>query len=107
LSALHCTAPFSQHTLIVACFLARTENVVLSAKVKELSAKVKVLTVENASLLAEVEMYRKEAALPNFSNLALGQASPSNMDMDDAVVSDAFVRSGNGVRHVRCRFSLL
>lgn len=80
---------------------ARTENAVLAAKVKELTEKVKVLTVENASLLAEVEMYRKEAALPNFSKLALGQA-PSNdsmMDTDDAVdTGDDFVRSGNGVR---------
>ena len=55
------------------------------------------MTLENAALLAEVEMYRKEAALPNFSNLALGTASPSNMDTDDAVVTDDFVRSGNGV----------
>lgn len=83
-------------------FIARAENAVLTAKVKELTEKVKVLTVDNAALLAEVEMYRKEAALPNFSKLALGQAdSPSNaamMDTDDAAdASDDFVRSGNGV----------
>lgn len=80
--------------------LARTENAVLSAKVKELTEKVKELTLENAALLAEVEMYRKEAALPNFSKLALGQASPSNMmdTEDNAMTTDDFVRAGNGVR---------
>jgi len=79
--------------------IARAENAVLSAKVKELTEKVKVLTVENAALLVEVEMYRKEAALPNFSKLALGQAaSPSNMmDTDDVHTADDFVRAGNGV----------
>lgn len=70
----------------------------MNEKVKELTERVKVLTVENAALLAEVEMYRKEAALPNFSKLALGQSSDNNMDTDDnVVVSDDFVRSGNGV----------
>ena len=54
--------------------LARTENATLKAKVKELTEQVKVLTVDNAALLAEVEIYRKEAALPTFSKLALGQA---------------------------------
>jgi WD40 repeat protein len=77
---------------------ARTENTVLTAKVRELSAKVKELMIENQSLLAEVEMYRKDAALPNFSSLALG-AAPGSMDMEDAgaAAGDDFVKSGNGV----------
>lgn len=74
----------------------------LTAKVKELTERVKALTLENATLLAEVEMYRKEAALPNFSKLALGQSSPSNMmDTDEgSTTSNDFVRAGNGVRNV-------
>ena len=78
---------------------ARAEIGVLAAKVKELSFQVKELTIVNASLQAEVEMYRSEAALPNFSKMALGQstdAAATMMEVDDA--PDAFLRSGNGVR---------
>jgi hypothetical protein len=64
--------------------------------VKELSHKVKVLTVENQSLLAEVEIYRNEAALPNFSNLALGKA-PSTDGMEVDETPDEFIRSGNKI----------
>lgn len=74
---------------------ARAEIAVLTAKVKELAFQVKELTFANASLQAEVEMYRKDAALPNFSNLALGKSTDSTMDVDDS--PDAFLRSGNGV----------
>lgn len=74
---------------------ARAENAVLKKKVEELSSQVKLLTVENESLKAEVEMYRKEAALPNFSNLALGQ-SESAMEEEQPLCDD-FVQSGNGV----------
>lgn len=80
--------------------LARTENATLKAKVKELTEQVKVLTVDNAALLAEVEIYRKEAALPTFSKLALGQAPPDDDNMDltsDYMPGDDFVRAGNGV----------
>jgi WD40 repeat protein len=79
---------------------ARTENATLKAKVKELTEQVKVLTVDNAALLAEVEIYRKEAALPTFSKLALGQAPPDDDNMDltsDYMPGDDFVRAGNGV----------
>jgi hypothetical protein len=78
---------------------ARAEIVVLAAKVKELSFQVKELTILSASLQAEVEMYRSEAALPNFSKMALGQSTDTAatmMEVDDA--PDAFLRSGNGVR---------
>jgi len=74
---------------------ARAEIAVLTAKVKELAFQVKELTFANASLQGEVEMYRKDAALPNFSNLALGKSTDSTMDVDDS--PDAFLRSGNGV----------
>ena len=49
---------------------AREENKVLRARVEELKEKVKALTVDNAALLAEVEMYRKKAALPTLSALS-------------------------------------
>ena len=48
-------------------------------------------------------MYRKEAALPNFSNLALGGAGTQSMDTEDDggimtnAADDNFMRSGNGV----------
>lgn len=78
---------------------ARAENAVLSEKVIELTRKVKELTVENAALLAEVEMYRREAALPGLSKLALGQerATWSFSAAANAMEEDAFIKSGNGV----------
>jgi hypothetical protein len=75
---------------------ARAENAVLTKKVKELSDQVKLLTVENQSLLAELEVYRKESALPNFSNLALGSV-PSTEVMEVDETPDEFVKLGNGV----------
>ncbi|KAL7579979.1 hypothetical protein ACA910_004972 [Epithemia clementina (nom. ined.)] len=74
----------------------RSENALMHEKVKELSIQVKILTAENESLKAEVEMYRNKMAMPSFSQLALGKddgTSPQLMvDEDD---QDAFVRSGN------------
>jgi len=79
---------------------ARAELAVLSAKVKELTSRVKELELDNATLLAEVEIYRKEAALPSFSKLALGDNSESkdssSMQIDDDKYDDHFVRSGDG-----------
>lgn len=75
---------------------AREENKVLKAKVEELKEKVKDLTLTNAQLLAEVEMYRKDAALPSFSNMALGQSNEPMSTEDDKSLSHAFVSSGNG-----------
>jgi hypothetical protein len=73
--------------------------------VKDLSLKVKVLTAENQSLLAEVEMYRKEAAMPTFSNLALGKAaSTDGMELDDE--PDEFIKSGNNVFPSDCAATL-
>jgi WD40 repeat protein len=73
---------------------AREENKVLRARVEELKEKVKALTVDNAALLAEVEMYRKEAALPTFSTLSLG--GKSSEKRGDVVTTVDFAVSGNG-----------
>lgn len=87
---------------------ARSENAVLAAKVKELAFQVKELTLVNATLQAEVEIYRQEAALPSFSHLALGTSADGSMDVDDT--PDVFLRSGNGVSHRQshnfCRVSV-
>jgi WD40 repeat protein len=88
-------------SFVAALHTARSEIEVLNAKVKELTEKVKALSVENQSIKAEVEIYRKEAALPSFSKLALGQQSSSNADGTTPMsVSDDvedFIKSGNGV----------
>jgi len=88
----------------VPCFIllasARAEIRVLQEKVKDLTGRVKVLTVENESLKVEVEIYREEAAAasgskPLTSQSALGD--PNTDASDDNLVSDLFVRSGQGV----------
>lgn len=58
---------------------------------------VKELQIENQSLLAEVEIYRKEAALPSFSKMALGQAPSKDDGVDVDDTPDDFIKSGNGV----------
>jgi len=73
---------------------ARMENKLLKAKVEELKNKVTELTLSNATLLAEVEMYRKDAALPSFSTMALGKASAA--EVEQKPLHD-FLSSGNGV----------
>ena len=81
---------------------ARAENEVLQVRVRELTSRVKHLTVENESLKAEVEMYRKEMAVPNFSRLALGGGGEQQSMQEDNYYDDkdqqqldGFVRSGN------------
>ena len=76
-------------------FQVRSENVVLQQKVKDLSAQVKRLLVENETLKAEVELYRNEMALPNFSKMALGDESQQQQQPLESMSEDAFVRSGN------------
>ena len=88
---------------------ARAENEVLKAKVKRLEERCHLLTVENEGLKIEVEGYRKEAALPSFSKLALGQsASMDSMDImqDDRGDDDPFVKSGNGIYASHCDVTL-
>jgi WD40 repeat protein len=73
----------------------------LKKHVKELTARVKVLVVENETLKAEVEIYRAEAAVgpPNSSNLAPNSEDTSNNNNGKVEGHDneAFVRAGNGV----------
>jgi len=110
---LHITRPLLIHLIRIKQTnkypSARSENAILQQKVKELSAQVKILTVEKAVLEAEVELYRKEVSLPNFSKLALGAAGPAkgssnSMDLDSPTnnnnnnnTNKAFLKSGNGV----------
>ena len=68
----------------------------MRAKVQELTEKVKVLTLDNATLKAEVEIYRKEAALPSFSKLALGQSDEA-MTSPTTGAADDFISSGNEI----------
>ena len=75
---------------------AREENRVLQAKVKELTVRVHELKAENAALLAEVEIYRKEFASSKSSS-SFGE----NLEEEskEALVDDGaddFVTSGNG-----------
>mmetsp|Transcript_24625 Transcript_24625/g.28176 ORF Transcript_24625/g.28176 Transcript_24625/m.28176 type:complete len:451 (+) Transcript_24625:169-1521(+) len=78
---------------------AREENKVLRAKVDELTMKVKELNLDNATLKAEVEIYRKEAGLPNFSKLALGKtpSSDDSMNSPSKGLGEEFISSGNGI----------
>lgn len=82
---------------------AREENKILKAKVKECTETIKELRLTNAQLQAEVEMYREEAALPSFSNMALGtghSTTANDNDMDLAAAGAGaghdFVSSGDG-----------
>jgi WD40 repeat protein len=96
---------------------------VLKAKVSELTARVKVLTVENESLKAEVGMYREEALNASLNQLHLrnreipaasgdGLSSSSSAAAAAASVSttspfeDAYVRAGDGVHPNRCHVSI-
>lgn len=88
---LHTCILFSDENFYSA---ARAENSVLKEKVKELEIRCRVLSVENESLKAEVEMYRKEAAMPAAVNGGTSSASPAAY-VDDT--SDHFVQAGEGV----------
>lgn len=73
----------------------------LKTKVRELTGQVQVLTLENQTLKAEVDLYRSEAALPNLSQLALGKQTqpPSSvsLSLSTPIVEQHFVRSGIGI----------
>jgi hypothetical protein len=76
--------------------IARAENAVLAAKVKELSFKVAELELQNQTLLAEVEMYRAEAGGARPPNTA-GTIGADGGD-DDETTAEEYIVSGNGVR---------
>jgi WD40 repeat protein len=63
-----------------------------------LKKEVQELKLSNAVLTAEVEMYRKDAALPSFSKMALGGNQTASKDMMEESKSAPmeFVASGNG-----------
>ncbi|GAX17404.1 hypothetical protein FisN_5Hh049 [Fistulifera solaris] len=71
----------------------RAENAVLQQRVRELTARVKVLQIENESLKAEIELFRKETPLPSFSQLALGQQTSHSNNQSAQM---AFVKAGDG-----------
>ena len=80
---------------------AREENKVLQAKVKELQARVHELSVENQSLLCEVEEYRREKlASGNGSKSAPASLHDGGIgplpSQQQAPSDDDFVVSGNG-----------
>jgi len=72
----------------------RAENAILKDKVKKLEMKCRVLTVENESLKAEVEIYRKEASLSATSGVGSETSKQASLVEDH---SDHFVQAGNGV----------
>ena len=79
--------------------VARAENAVLKKKCEALEQRCRVLTVENETLKAEVEMYRKEhAILKSAQAVAAGVEPLNNYQGDKSDDSkDPFVQCGNGV----------
>lgn len=75
---------------------ARGENKILQKKVDELKSRVRELSIENESLKAEVNIYRKEAL-----SLSTGMNSlnMNGNEMDESMESacEEFVKSGNGI----------
>ena len=74
--------------------LARLENEVLKAQVKDFKQRCGVLTVENESLKAEVEIYRSEAAAVGPSTDTSASATSTNLNQSAEM--DHFVKSGDG-----------
>ena len=66
----------------------------MQKRVKELTEQVKKLHIENASLTAEVEIYRAEAAASGPLN---GNAREETKAVDDSDIRNVFIRSGNGI----------
>ena len=79
----------------------RLENRVLQKKVDELQLKVRELTIENESLKAEVNEYRKEALslASNFQGLSVTKGINAGAGDDNVRAMDEhlFVKSGNGI----------
>ena len=83
---------------------ARSENAVLKEKLKTLAQKCHTLTVENAALKAEVEIYRQEGGGLNVSSVVQG-SSPDAMSKQEDATED-FIKSGNGVYASSCEVNL-
>lgn len=86
---------------------AREENKLLKERIEDMKEKLKTLTVENATLLAEVEMYRKEAALSSLSKLTLKDSSPPLKNSAVHSYSIDFAVSGNGAYPTDAAVSLV
>jgi hypothetical protein len=77
--------------------LARAENAVLQKRVTELKAELRTLKVQNASLEAEVEMYRSEmGGTPVRGTPKIDQIGEGNKPLA-VLVDDPFFRSGDGI----------
>ena len=78
--------------------IARGENKVLKEKVERLEARCRVLTVENETLKAEVEMYRKEfmSTTANKSGPVVGVGDVHQPEQGGGEDDDFFVTSGDG-----------
>ena len=86
-------------TTYTTLLVARAENEILKEQVKTLSQRCNVLTVENESLKAEVEMYRSDvSAAGSLSNPSAqgGLANNSNPQQQSNLEKDHFIVSGNG-----------
>ena len=82
--------------IVHSIFSARSENAVLQKLVVELKEEVKILKLKNASLEAEVEMYRAEIGGKIPENL--GQLTSTNgHNTSTSMVDSPFFQSGNGV----------
>jgi len=90
------------------CLVARTENAVLKEKVRELEQRCKVLTAENETLKAEVEIYRQEqqneggistTTTDDLLLLAAARKSQRGMTNNSESVGqdlDHFIKAGDG-----------
>lgn len=86
------------YVFIVRDFEARSENKVLKEKVERLEARCRVLTVENETLKAEVEMYRTEFATTTANKSGSAAKSGDRQQQEQKVGDndDVFVTSGDG-----------
>ncbi|KAL3823824.1 hypothetical protein ACHAXA_004096 [Cyclostephanos tholiformis] len=77
---------------------AREENVVLRAKVEELTMRIRDLTVENEALRAEAEMYREDyrGGGGGGSSSSSSSAAADNDDDDDDDDDEAKAEEGGG-----------
>lgn len=79
----------------------REENKILQERCKALTDKVRILTVENESLKAELEMYRHENPINNFTSLTLGSNDQNQQQPQTITINydndEVFVKSGNGI----------
>jgi WD40 repeat protein len=70
------------------------ENSMLKQRVQELTSKLRILEIEKESLQVEVEQYRREMVVPNFSTaLTLGTTTKSSSSSATKIL----MQSGDGI----------